>query len=115
MSKTSDFIEKMYPNIVLSDAQKEMVKAIESGQYTRQVRRPARSSFMTTLHLAEFNLICSETEKSIEWHAKDWVAMDRKHYEKLVRAAERNKVKIYYDEYLSLTSEDELEGSHHDQ
>jgi hypothetical protein len=84
----------------LNKQQQKVVDHIKRGNLTVERRRP-RLHGLTVEQVAVFNATCKDGSKRIEWHAPDWVAMDRKSYEKLVSAANRNskKTKLIYDEY----------------
>lgn len=64
------------------------------------IRRHCHQRWLTTEQLAVFNETCRDGKKSIEWHSADWVAMDRKHYDQLMAAANGNSLGFaFIDEY----------------
>lgn len=98
-NNSSEFINKhLSSKIKLSKAQQEIVDDIYSGKTIRMVRRPARLQGLTADQIAVFNRVCEDGKKRIQWHAPNWVAMDRKSYDKLVAAANGSNIKIIVDE-----------------
>ena len=62
---------------------------LDIPNYTGVYRR-CRSAGLTAKQLATFNKMCADKKKRIQWHSKDWVAMDRATYEDLVVKANGN-------------------------
>ena len=80
--------------IVPNKYQREFMDKVLNDKDFHIIYRRPRAAGLTAEQLDVFNKSCANGKDRIQWHAPNWVAMDRVSFEKLIAAAHKPTVII---------------------